>query len=116
MKSVANSILVNAWFFIQRHSMVFLFIGGILSLHLGIYEIAQAQTGDEVFGNSACNLLTQVLTKKYGAMITVLSGVLAIAAAVMGSFKGAWSLLFVSVGCVIAEELVQVLFPNLSCS
>ena len=74
---------------------------------------AFAATGDQIFKTATCNLLDDVITKDFGAMITVLAGSLAILASVMGSFKGAWVLLFVSVGCYVLPETVDVLFPGM---
>ncbi len=115
MKEFCRHSYLKANYFFREHGKLFLLIGGIAALQLGLCDIAQAQTGGEIFGKAACNLLKQVLEQHFGSMITVLSGVLAIFSAVLGSFKGAWACIFVSVGCFIAEELVMILFPNLAC-
>ncbi|HMO17834.1 MAG TPA: hypothetical protein PKA63_06935 [Oligoflexia bacterium] len=73
---------------------------------------ASAQQGSEIFKNAACNLLGPVLTEHFGAMITVLAGAFAIISSVVGSFRMAWVLVFVSVGTFIFPELVEVFFPT----
>ena len=83
--------------------------------HVVLADGAFAQEGGSVFEKAACNLLTEVLTKDFGAMVTAITGLLAIVAAAAGSFKGAWALIFVSVGAFIYPALVKVLFPNLAC-
>lgn len=81
--------------------------------------MAHAATGDEIFGQAACNILYDVLTGNgdnkgyFGAMITVIAGSLAILASAMGSFKGAWVLLFVSVATYTLPGTVFILFPSL---
>lgn len=72
---------------------------------------ALAQTGGEVFRLSGCALLEDVLAEDFGAMITVIAGSLAILASVTGSFRGAWALIFVSVGSFIFGDIVELLFP-----
>lgn len=74
-------------------------------------SVALAQTGGEIFGDSACGILGDVLAADFGAMITVIAGSLAILASVTGSFRGAWALLFVSVGSFIFPDTVKLLFP-----
>lgn len=76
---------------------------------------ALAATGDGVFTQAAKNILCEVMKKEFGAMLTALTGLLAIIAAAAGSFKGAWALLFVSVGTFISDALVGFLFPSISC-
>jgi hypothetical protein len=74
-------------------------------------SVAMAQTGGEIFEQSACGILGDVLAADFGAMITVIAGSLAILASVTGSFRGAWALLFVSVGSFIFPDTVKLLFP-----
>lgn len=80
-------------------------------------DAAHAATGDKIFKDAACTLLEDVLTSSdkgfFGAMLTVIAGSLAILSSVMGSFKGAWVLLFVSVATYLAPATVAVLFPDL---
>lgn len=77
---------------------------------------AAAQEGASVFEKYACSILGDVITGDFSAMITAITGVLAIIAAAAGSFKGAWALLFVSCGAFIYPALVKVFFPDLSCN
>ena len=70
-----------------------------------------AQQGGKIFETAACNLLGQVLTQNFGAMLTVFAGLFAIISAVVGSFRMAWVLVFVSAGIYIFPEFVELLFP-----
>lgn len=76
-------------------------------------DAAFAQTGGQIFQSAACGLLDKVLTKDFGGMVTTIAGSLAILASVTGSFKGAWALVFVSVGCFIYPHTVDLLFPGM---
>lgn len=76
---------------------------------------AFAATGGDIFKNAACNLLDQVLTKDFGALMTVLAGLFAIFSAIVGSFRQAWVLVFVSVGIYIYPDIVEKFFPSLGC-
>jgi hypothetical protein len=73
-----------------------------------------AQQGGDIFEKAACNLLTQVLTEHFGSMLTVLAGTFAIISSVVGSFRMAWVLVFVSVGIFIFPNLVETFFPSIS--
>ena len=78
-------------------------------------ETVSAQQGGQIFKDAACNLLSQVLTKDFGAMLTVLAGLFALISSVVGAFRMAWVLVFVSVGVFIFPKFVYVLFPDLNC-
>lgn len=81
-----------------------------------ISSTVNAETGSEIFRTAACNLLDNVLTKDFGALMTVLAGVFAIFSAIVGSFRNAWILVFVSVGIYIYPTIVARFFPHLGCS
>lgn len=81
-------------------------------LILNFAEPALAQTGSDIFKRAACDILGPVLTGSFGAMISVFAGVFALVAAVTGSYRGAWALLFVSVGAFLAKNVVGVLFSG----
>ncbi len=72
---------------------------------------AYAQQGGEIFKDAACNLLDQVLTKDFGSLLTVLAGLFALVSSVVGAFRMAWVLVFVSVGIYIFPKFVEMLFP-----
>lgn len=72
--------------------------------------------GEGIFKDAACNLLDQVLTKDFGALMTVLAGVFAIFSAIVGSFRNAWILVFVSIGIYIYPAIVSKFFPGLGCA
>jgi hypothetical protein len=86
----------------------FLYTLGLLFL---LVTDVQAQQGGKIFETAACNLLGQVLTQNFGAMLTVFSGLMALFSAVVGSFRMAWVLVFVSVGIYIFPRFVELLFP-----
>lgn len=102
--------------FLERHAGILLFIFGVMLLNSGVTQLSHAAEGEGIFERAACNILEEVLADWFGAMLTVITGALAIIASVAGSFKGAWALLFVSVGCYIAPSIIAVLFPDLSCA
>ena len=82
-----------------------------LLLVLIVHEPAYAQQGGTIFKDAACNLLDQVLTKDFGALLTVLAGLFALVSSVVGAFRMAWVLVFVSVGIYIFPKLVTMVFP-----
>ena len=66
------------------------FINSIYLLGLLILFAAEpvsAQQGGQIFKDAACNLLSQVLTKDFGAMLTVLAGLFALISSVVGAFR-----------------------------
>lgn len=76
-------------------------------------EAALAAEGDTIFKDATCTLLESVITNTFGGMLTAIAGGLAIIASVQGAFKAAWALVFVSVGCFIFPEFVDIFFdPN----
>ena len=90
--------------------LIFITIAVIL-----VSGVASAQQGAGIFKDAACNLLDQVLTKDFGALMTVLAGVFAIFSAIVGSFRNAWILVFVSIGIYIYPTIVSKFFPDLGC-
>ncbi len=109
-------LYVRVTHFAVRHSSLACFLFGFVLLNFGLISISSAAEGGDIFREYACKLYSDVLEHNFGAMITVVTGALAIIASIVGSFKGAWALLFVSVGCFIAKTLVQVLFPGMECT
>lgn len=95
---------------LRRHSgTLFMIFGAVLLMH-GLEESVLAQTGEGIFDTAACTLGQEVLTKEYGAMLSAIAGLLAIMASVMGAFKAAWSLVFVTVGTFTFPQIVSELF------
>lgn len=97
---------------LERHLGLALFLLGASLLVLSGAELALAQTGGEVFGSAATNIACQVMPGKFGAMLSAFAGLFALVAAATGSYRGAWALVFVSVGAYIFKEFVQILFPG----
>ncbi len=98
--------------FTKKNSDLILIFLGILILSGGLLDVSFAQTGGEVFKSAASNIACKVITGKFGAMLTIFSGIFAIVAAATGSYKGAWALLFVSIGAFIFKEFVSILFSG----
>ena len=96
----------------SNYNCVFLYSACLLFLFV---TDAQAQQGGKIFEKAACNLLDNVLAKDFGAMLTVFSGLLALFSAVVGSFRMAWILVFVSAGLYVFPRFVELLFP-LNCA
>lgn len=71
-----------------------------------------AATGDEVFKTAATDIACKVMPKKFGAMLAGFAGLFALISAVTGSYKGAWALLFVSIGAFIFPEVIGILFKG----
>ena len=107
-----SKTFVRARFGLERNAGLVLVVFGALLLHFGLADLAFAQTGGEVFQDAAVNLACNVLPGKFGAMLSAFTGIFALIAAATGAYRGAWALLFVSIGCYIAKEFVAILFPN----
>lgn len=97
----------------QKNSNLILIFLGILIIMTCLMDVSlAAETGEKVFKNAASNIVCKVISGKFGAMLTVFAGVFAIIAAATGSYKGAWALLFVSIGAFIFKEFVSILFSS----
>lgn len=84
---------------------------GIAVLIASSPSLAFAAEGDTIFKQAAVGILRKVLPGSFGAMLAMVAGVLALVAAAVGSYKGAWSLLFVCIACNLAADFVKLLFP-----
>jgi len=115
MKKIGGNISLNLRAICSNWVSLSYWTAVVFSAQVIFVEKAFAAQGDTIFQDAACTLLTAVLTDNFGAMITVIAGGLAILASAMGSFKGAWALLFVSIGIFIYPDLVHVFFPELAC-
>jgi hypothetical protein len=78
-------------------------------------EPAFAASGDGIFKEAAFNIVCKVLPERFGAMLSAFAGIFALVSAVIGNFRGAWALVFVSVGCYIAGDMVNQLFDIGTC-
>lgn len=114
-----NKIIFKLYFtyqylktFFQKNPAIIFIILGIILISAGLIDHAFAQTGSEVFKSAASNIACKVVPKKFGAMLTIFAGVFAIVAAAAGSYKGAWALLFVSIGSFIFGEFIKILFKG----
>ena len=97
---------------LQNHQGTIMFLLGAALISFGVSELALAQEGAEIFQQASSNLACQVMPGKFGAMVSAFAGMFAIVSAATGSYRGAWMLLFVSIGAFIFKELIQILFPN----
>ncbi len=77
-------------------------------------DSAYAQVAGEVvtFKSAAQQIVDKVAVGAFGAMATAITAALAIVAAITGSYKGAWAVLYVSIGLFILKPLCQLLFPG----
>lgn len=116
MSRICTALYIKLSRAIADHLQLILFAVGLSLLYSGLTGVVVAQSGGEIFETAACNLLEKLLNSHFGAMLTAIAGALAIVASVVGSFKGAWALIFVSVGCYIAPMLIGELFPDLYCT
>lgn len=66
------------------------------------------QNGD--FAAAAKCIVGAIATGFFGAAATAVTAALAIVAAITGSYRGAWAVLFVSIGLFILEPLCKLLF------
>lgn len=66
------------------------------------------------FKQAAQRIAGEVAGGAFGAMVVAITGILAIVSAVTGSYKGAWAVLYVSIGLYILKELVKILFPGIA--
>lgn len=101
---------------LERHQSVLLCLFGMLLTLSGSSEMAHAQaTGDSIFKESACMILQKGIQGTFGAMLTVIAGMIAVTASILGAFKAAWACVFVSVGAFIFNKFVEIFFPGLDC-
>lgn len=87
-----------------------------LSLTLIWTSLLEPAYAGNIFENCTCYLKYKLLVGNFPAMITAISGMLAIGLAAIGSFKGAWAVLFVSVFSYIYDDILQMFFPLISCT
>src|SRR5262245_54958561 len=72
---------------------------------------AVARTRSEICSQAARAIVNQVLPGGFGGVCAIVAGVLALVAAAAGSYRGTWALIFVCLACVLANNLVGLLFP-----
>ena len=90
-----------------------IFLFAAITIFTMVEPVFAQATGDGIFKDAACGILDKVLAKDFGGLLTVIAGSLAILASVTGSFRGAWALIFVSVGSFVFPNLVDALFPGM---
>ncbi len=73
---------------------------------------AFAQTGGEIFRKAASTISCDVMPGKFGAMVSGFAGIFALISAATGSYRGAWALLFVSIGAFLFPEIIQIFFTD----
>ncbi|MFN8391905.1 MAG: hypothetical protein U0136_16570 [Bdellovibrionota bacterium] len=112
---LSRKVVIKTLSLIDEYQLPLLFIVGACLLSFGLHDIAAAQEGSEIFKDATVNLACHVLPGKFGAMLSAFTGMFALVAAATGNYRGAWGLVFVSVGCYIAKELVGILFDDAKC-
>ena len=100
---------VNAFY--QGYAKLVCLALGVLAIELASPGNAYAATGGQLFHDYACDLQDLVLKQDFGAMMTAIAGLLALIMAAVGIFRGAWLLIFVSVGIYIYPGIVATFFP-----
>jgi hypothetical protein len=93
-----------------------LFFFGFLAITLGTAEFAIAQDSyatpefDDTLIRNAVGNIFALIEGAFGALIMVISGVIAIVAAAMGAYRAAVSMLIVAIGAFILRSLVSLFF------
>ena len=90
--------------------VLFLYAGLTVLVGPAFVYSVEAQQGPRTFKDAAKQIVDDVAPGAFGAMVVAITGLLALVAAVTGSYKGAWAVLYVSVGLYILRELVELLF------
>ena len=96
---------------ISQHRLIVGSVIAILTV-LVVVEPTFAQTGGQIFKDAASDIACKVMPKKFGAMISGFAGIFALISAATGSYRGAWALLFVSIGAFLFPEIIQILFSS----
>lgn len=108
-----DAISLRAFLKLTSSSKLSLFAGAALLVVCLLQFPATAfagATGEEIFQDAATKIACKVMPGKFGAMVAGFAGLFALIAAVTGSYKGAWGLLFVSIGAFIFPEIIGILF------
>ena len=116
MRTLGRDLITKYWvaarFAAERNARGILFAAGAALLLLGTGETVLAQTGGEIFQDAVGNIACNFMPGSFGAMISAFAGLFALIAAATGAYRGAWALVFVSVGAFIFKEFIQILFPD----
>ena len=104
-----NAFAETIW---NRYAGVLLCALGVGLLSFGLTDLTLAQTGGEIFQDAATQLACVVMPGKFGALLSTFTGIFALIAAATGNYRGAWALVFVSVGAFIFKEFVAILFGD----
>lgn len=70
-----------------------------------------AAEGSEIFQKATRGILKRILPGSFGATVAMVAGILALVSAAVGSYRGAWALVFVCIACRLAESFVAILLP-----
>lgn len=92
-------------------------IKGITSRFYGLCAVillsaAPAFAQDEERITDAGTLLLGLIEGPFGALVMIVSGLVAIIAAAMGAYRSAMSCLVVAVGAFILRTIVAIFFPD----
>lgn len=101
----------------KRHTLLALAIVAVVVLSNtdSAFAVGDCDTGSIQQGDFKAAMLcvTGKISQGYfGAMATAITAALAIIAAITGSFRGAWAVMFVSVGLYVLDPLVKLFFGN----
>ena len=98
--------------FLLRVRVAALYAYGLVAVWRCPIVVFSAEAPGITFSPAAERIVSEVALGSFGAMTVAITGILAIVAAVTGSYKGAWAVLYVSIGLFILKELVRLLFPG----
>lgn len=101
----------NDLLWLRVRSAVF-YLYGLVVLWICPIFVFCADAQPRTFKAAAKEIVNEVALGSFGAMTVAITGILAIVAAVSGSYKGAWAVLYVSLGLYILKDLVRLLFPG----
>jgi len=94
-----------------------LFIFGVTLLSVGLTIDASAQLGNNAVYNDtriaeAVDIIMMHLQGSFGALVIVVTGLLAIISSALGNYKAALGLLVVALGAFILRSLVSTFFND----
>lgn len=121
-KSKLNRIKQRALLAIETGGSLTLFIVGVALVLLGTNHevLAQSTPYDGLVKSfkpldyGVCAIL-RFAEGGYGALLTTVAGIIAIASAAFGKYNQAYNMLIVAVGCFILRSFISLFFANYSC-
>lgn len=124
-KSKLNRIKQRALKYIEGNGSLTLFIVGLALVLLGTNHEVLAQSGSSTpydglvksfkpLDYGVCAIF-RFAEGSYGALLTTVAGIVAIASAAFGKYNQAYNMLIVAVGCFILRAFISLFFANYTC-